>query len=74
MHTSTKKHKNYIEHEVVASLKQKHDIYFPTQFRQIQILKGKDAKGDIGIKSRGKTDFLVNFCGYSRIFVSKFQN
>lgn len=61
----------YREFEVRDQLQRKHDIRI--QGNNILCLKGKSAKGDVGIKSKGKIDFLVNYCGYFFTFVSAFN-
>ena len=61
----------YNEYEVVEQLQEKHDIRI--QGNNIFCLRGQAAKCDVGIKSRGKIDFLVNYCGYFFTFVSKFN-
>lgn len=66
-----KTNKNYKEYDVVAQLSKKSDISI--NGRIIQILSGKGAKGDIGIKSRGKIDFLIHYCGYMKTNVTKFS-
>lgn len=59
------KKSKYEEHIVLAQLAKKHDIYIPKDGEKtIQLLYGNMAKGDIGIKTRGKIDFLVNYKGY----------
>ena len=60
----------YDESTVVSQLQQKHDIRI--QGNNIFCLRGSEAKCDVGIKSRGKIDFLVNFCGYFFTFVNSF--
>lgn len=64
------KTRNYVEHEVVASLKKKHDIQISN--KNVMVLVGSNAKNDIGIMSKGKIDFLQKYCGYSVITVRKF--
>jgi hypothetical protein len=58
----SKKHREYNEFQVVNILSRKSDITFNN--RTIHINRSSNAKGDIGIKSKGKIDYLVNFCGY----------
>lgn len=68
--------RNYEEDAVVYQLNRKADINITG--KQIAELKrfpgegGQQAKGDIGIKAKGKIDFLVNYCHYSHFYVSKF--
>ena len=64
------KTRNYSEHEVVASLKKKYDIQISN--KNVLILTGNAAKNDIGIKSKGKIDFLTKYCSYGLITVTKF--
>lgn len=60
--------KNYIESEVVRSLSKKSDISISQGQKQIVENWGPSAKGDVGIKSKGKINFLVNYCGYVHSF------
>lgn len=63
-----KHHRNYEENEVVKQLNKKQDCRVVG--RHIELLtKGI---GDIGIRTKGKIDFLVNFCGYTKYHVAKF--
>jgi len=64
--------KNYQEGDVVYLLNKKHDLKI--QGKQIMELSGQLAKGDVGIHSRGKIDFLVNYQGFSHFYVTKFQS
>lgn len=65
------KNKNYVSGDVAAQLKLKHDIQIHGQ--RIEILYGEGSKGDVGIKSKGKIDFLVNYCDYSQAYVKHFS-
>lgn len=67
----TTKTRNYNEYEVVMKLQKKHDIRIKE--RTIIILYGNSSKGDIGIGSKGKIDFLMRYCGYTRFFTTKFD-
>lgn len=60
--------KDYIESEVVRSLSKKSDISVIQGQKQVIETWGPTAKGDVGIKSKGKITFLVNYCGYTHIF------
>lgn len=60
----------YTELQVVEQLQRKADIRISGN--NVMIMSGDRAKGDIGIKSRGKIDFLVNHCGYFYTFVKAF--
>lgn len=64
--------KNYQEYDVVKALTKKQDIRI--QGKQIQELSGKGARGDVGIKSRGKIDFLCIHRGFVHMFVPEFSN
>lgn len=66
------RNKNYVEEEVVFQLNNKHDIRIAPMSKQIQELQPPYAKGDTGIHSRGKIDFLINHKGYVHFYVSKF--
>ena len=69
-----RKNKNYSVDEVLRSLSRKHDVRVEGSF--IKILNGKSKKaqpiGDLGIRTQGKIDFLVNYKGYKRVYVSEF--
>lgn len=64
------------EQKVIAQLSKKHDVKIKSN--QILVLNGKSTKGifqpinDLGNKSWGKIDFLVNYCGYVQLFVPEF--
>ena len=62
--------KAYEEKDVVLSLNKKHDIKILG--KTVSVLYGSMAKNDIGIKSRGKVDFLHHYCGYNVQYVHKF--
>ena len=64
--------KPYSEHEIVNHLSRKNDLRIG-QNRDIQLLYGDSAKGDIGIRTRGKLDFLINHCGYHAREVKKYN-
>lgn len=73
------KSRNYTEQQVVEALNKKMDLR--VRNGQIQELKthpiGKGstpAKGDVGIKSRGKIDFLTRYLDYTHFYVDKFEN
>ena len=66
-----RKVRDYVEHEVVAQLRRKQDLQITG--KQIQENTDFHAKGDVGIKARGKIDFLVNYCGYNHMFVKGFK-
>ncbi len=63
---------NYDEQTVVAQLNKKADIQIDSDSSAIQIIKEPHGRGDIGIKSKGKIDFLTNHCGYWLELVTKF--
>ena len=64
------KAKDWIESEVVVSLNEKHDIKIIGG--SIYCLYGERAKCDIGNKSKGKIDFLTEYCGYRLLWVDEF--
>lgn len=68
------KHRNYNEETVVSQLNQKSDILIPRDSKRIYILFGNQARGDVGIKSRGKIDFLHKYHGYITLWVTSFKN
>lgn len=67
----------YSENQVLSDLRKKNDLHIVG--KQIQELKrfpgpkGTPSRGDVGIKTRGKIDFLVNYLGYLHIYVSNFS-
>lgn len=63
----------YNESEVVSSLNKKHDIMIPLESKEVRVLTGKSASNDLGIKAKGKIDFLHYFCGYIVLFVTSFK-
>jgi len=63
-----KKSRDYEEQKVVKDLQKKHDL----DINGKQIRELRDGKGDVGIKSRGKIDFLIKYCGYVHFMVIKF--
>lgn len=64
------KNKGYEEYEVVRNLNKKHDVKVNPEEHSIKMLYGKLAKGDVGIRSKGKIDFLVNYKGYRKSWVN----
>lgn len=64
--------KNYSEDIIVKQLSAKHDIRINSTNGTVNILKMPYAKCDIGIKSKGKIDFLVNHIGYHLNWTDKF--
>jgi hypothetical protein len=62
------------EHIVVEQLNKKADLKVDFNKRIIQHIQGPRAKGDVGIKSKGKLDFLTTHKGYVLDFVDKFDN
>lgn len=62
--------KNYEEGTVVAQLNKKNDL--DIKGKQIQVIRTGHGKGDVGIRSKGKIDFLTNYCGYVIIPTDKF--
>jgi hypothetical protein len=66
--------KNYSIDEALRTLSQKHDVMVDFNRKSLKILKhdSPHAKHDVGNKSWGKVDFLVNYCGFSLERVAKF--
>jgi hypothetical protein len=60
----------------VASLNQKNDLLVKENFKggTIYRLAGNKAKGDVGIGSKGKIDFLVNHHGFVTEWTDDFQS
>ena len=60
--------KKYNESEIIAQLGKKNDIRIIGR----KIMHLKSGKGDVGIKSKGKMDFLIKYCGYIYVSVKEF--
>jgi len=54
--------KKYEEQQVVIALNKKNGCQVESYRKTIVV---KSAKGDLGIGSWGKIDFLRNYCGYT---------
>lgn len=78
------KGREHDEFEVLASLKKKKDVKVTGTL--VQILKSQiwsdkaqalvhnpGYTGDVGNGTWGKIDFLVNHCGYQKLFTGKFS-
>lgn len=57
--------------EVIRTLSKKHDCKIVGI--EVQVLKGPSAKHDLGNKSHGKIDFLVNHRGFRKVIVTSFK-
>ena len=68
---------SYTVDEVLASLSRKNDVKVDRTQKIVYILNGKNKKypkkDDLGIRTLGKIDFLVNYMGYVRSHVSEFN-
>lgn len=62
--------RNYQENEVIKSLNEKNDL-FVNQGQKLIFTLVESPKGDIGIKTKGKISYLVNYLGYWRTYVSQ---
>jgi len=62
--------RNYTERDVIDALNRKVDL----RVQNGQIRELISGKGDVGIKSRGKIDFLVNYLDYVHFYVEKFEH
>lgn len=69
---ATRKNAKYSEDEVARQLNKKHDVTIIGGI--IYVLRGQKATNDLGIKSKGKIDFLTNYCGYRKMFVDEFSH
>ena len=62
--------------EVLKSLGKKNDCRVDSTKKVVYTLNGKSKKQkclhDLGNKSWGKIDYLVNWCGYTHYFVAEF--
>lgn len=70
----------YTEGQVVQDLRKKHDLDVDPNRKIIRELKrnsaGKEsipAKGDVGIRSKGKIDYLTRYMGWTHYFVNSFK-
>ena len=73
----TRKDKHNVD-EVIKALSRKKDLTIKQNIQQIQVLNGEGLKAkpkmnDIGHRSWGKIDYLVNYCSYSLVFVPNFS-
>lgn len=66
--------KKYIESTVVTQLSKKSDLDVNQTKKVILELFGAKAKHDVGIKSKGKMDFLKNHLGYTHVWVKDFKD
>ncbi len=68
--------KKYTLDEVLKSLQRKHDCKVDAAKKTVYTLNGKNPKhsktNDLGNRSWGKIDFLVNFNSYTHYSVSEF--
>ena len=64
--------KNYTIDEVLRALNKKNDCLISETDKIVFILTGKSKKNDLGNKSWGKIDFLVNCCGFGLNRVEEF--
>jgi hypothetical protein len=62
--------------EVLEALKKKKDCKINSQEKIISVLQNKahGKTNDLGNKSWGKIDFLVNYCGYTLLKCDKLEN
>jgi hypothetical protein len=63
--------KEHTVDEVLRSLSRKRDLKINQKTNHIFVLNGEGKhpkSNDIGIRSWGKIDFLVNHCGYTQSF------
>lgn len=67
------KHKGYNELDVLRDLHKKHDLRVFLETRQIVMLYGSSVRGDIGIKTKGKIDFLINYQGYKKSWTDRLK-
>lgn len=63
--------KDYRESQVIDSLEKKGDVRIAGN--TVYVLRGTGARNDIGNGSKGKIDYLCNYCGYTLNFVTKFN-
>jgi len=60
--------KKYEESKVVRALQAKRSLEIQGSKKLIIETFGHKDPSDVGIKSRGKISFLVNYCGYTHIW------
>lgn len=68
------KRSKYDEQTVVNQLNQKSDLLIPRDRKVIFMLFGPQARGDVGIKSKGKIDFLHKYHDYAISWVASFKH
>lgn len=69
----SRKTANYNQETVVAQLNKKNDVFIPSEENVIYIKREPAASHDIGIKSKGKIDFLLHYCGFVAQFLTSFK-
>lgn len=55
----------YSEYEVLKSLNKKKCLVVNNNTRNIRITSRENEPTDIGIRTKGKIDYLKNYCGYT---------
>ncbi len=64
--------KDWVESDIVSRLNKKNDIRIVG--RTIYHLYGSKSRGDVGIGSKGKLDFLTKYCSYALVWVDEFKH
>ncbi len=64
---------DFNEAVVIEQLQKKADIQITSHNKHIQELKRERSKGDVGIKSKGKIDFLTRYKGWTHSYVESFN-
>jgi len=60
----------HTETKVIKSLSKKHDCSVDPFKRQVIVVSHPKKKSDLGNKSLGKIDFLVNHCNYKKKIIN----
>lgn len=67
---SETKKSRYEETKVVRELSKHPDIIMPKDGKLIKLVHGPKSRAGLGNKTKGKLDFLVNYCGYKTTWSS----
>ena len=62
------KESKFVESRVLSILDKKFGVTVNKSTKEIRILA---ERADIGLKTKAKIDYLINFCGYRRFYVPK---
>lgn len=58
----------FVESRVLSTLDKKYGIFIGKESKEIKVLV---ERAELGLKTKAKIDFLINYCGYKRTYVTK---